>query len=65
MHSTNVECAGQCLTKSICTAFEYKPDTKSCQLLEADYLYRDKFDTSALDIYVDVNKMALKGFNLI
>ena len=65
MNSTNVECAGQCLTKSICTAFQYNSGSKSCQLLEADYLYRDKSDASALDIYVDVNKWALKGINLI
>ena len=65
MKSTNVECAGQCLTKSICTAFEYNPISKSCQLLEADYLYRDKSDTSAKDIYMDVKKWDLKGINLI
>ena len=65
MNSTNVECAGQCLTKSICTAFEYNPSSKSCQLLEADYLYRDKSDTSTRDIYMDVNKWARKSINLI
>ena len=33
--------------------------------IEADYLYRDKSDASAMDIYMDTSKWALKGINSI
>ena len=67
MYSTNVECAGQCLTKlsNGCNAFEYQPSSKVCQLLSADYLYHDKYDTSARDVYIDVSQWALKGIDFI
>ena len=59
--STNVECAGQCLTYGSCTAFHYLASTKTCRVLKSPYLYRDKTDGDKKDVYMQVSKWNLRG----
>ena len=50
-YSTNVECAGQCLANTNCSAFHFSTSTKTCRTLKSDHLYKNKNDTNTINIY--------------
>ena len=59
---TKVECGGQCLLTSTCSAFQFLEN--NCLLLNPTYLYRDKTDTTGTDVYMEDSKWAMRGKNL-
>ena len=59
-YRTKVECAGQCLLTSSCSAFRYY-GTSSCQLLNSTYLYRNKNDVEGTEIYMEDTKWDQRG----
>ena len=62
MNRTKVECGGQCMLVSGCSAFRFTDDD-SCQLFEANYLYKDKTDTSPISVYIQDNLWNQRGKN--
>ena len=44
-----MECGGQCLLTPSCSAFRF--DDNSCQLYDANYLYKDKTD-DGMEVYM-------------
>ena len=45
-----------------CSAFRFT-DGDSCQLFEANYLYKDKTDTSPVSVYIQDNLWNQRGNN--
>ena len=45
-----------------CSAFSFTDDD-SCQLFEANYLYKDKTDTSPISVYIQDNLWNQRGKN--
>ena len=43
-----------------CSAFRFTDDD-NCQLFEANYLYKDKTDTSPISVYIQDNLWNQKG----
>ena len=50
---TKVECGGQCMIEPTCSAFRFEDN--SCQLYDANYLYKDKTDNPGMTVYVHDN----------
>ena len=56
---TKVECGGQCMLEPTCSAFRFEDN--SCQLYDANYLYKDKTDNPGMTVYMHDNLWSGRG----
>ena len=52
IYRTKVECGGQCMLTSTCSAFQFT-DGEECRLFEATYLYKDVTDNNIHQVYME------------
>ena len=60
---TKVECGGQCMIEPTCSAFRFEDN--SCQLYDANYLYRDKTDNPGMTVYMHDNLWSGRGNTIV
>ena len=59
MFRTKVECAGQCLLTSLCSAFSFIGT--NCETFNAEYLYRNKNDYNPREVYIEDSLWNMHG----
>ena len=60
---TKVECGGQCMIEPTCSAFRFEDN--SCQLYDANYLYKDKTDNPGMTVYMHDNLWSGRGNTIV